>query len=338
MRPEGKTLILTYHRVDHGLADPWSLCVSPSAFSGHLDVITRDWYPLSLRQLVGSLERGSSLPDRSVVVTFDDGYADNLYQAAPLLLQHQVPATVFLVTGQLGRGAMFWWDELERLVLHPGSLPARLRLRVGNLTFERELGDLAQYGPRDAEQYGGWRAWEEAPTIRHSIYRALWDALQPLDTRERQGVLDELRALAAPAVTSFRAPRRLTADEIVALSRDPWIEIGAHTVTHPTLASLATSVQRREIEECRHDLAALIGRPAAAFAYPYGADCNYTTETVDLVRQAGFSAGCTTHAAPVMANSDVFRLPRHQVENWDADQFSRRLEQWLEDAPTRTPD
>jgi peptidoglycan/xylan/chitin deacetylase (PgdA/CDA1 family) len=76
---------------------------------------------VSLRELVQRCAVKASLP-RGIVVTFDDGYADNLDIAAPLLARHDVPATVFVATAGLEEGALFWWDELEALVLLAGEL------------------------------------------------------------------------------------------------------------------------------------------------------------------------------------------------------------------------
>jgi peptidoglycan/xylan/chitin deacetylase (PgdA/CDA1 family) len=68
---------------------------------------------LSVTELSGAIEVGR-LPRRAVVLTFDDGYADNLL-AKSLLEKRGLAATLFLSTGALDSSHEFWWDELERI-------------------------------------------------------------------------------------------------------------------------------------------------------------------------------------------------------------------------------
>src|SRR5262245_25018119 len=91
-------LVLVYHRVARANVDPWELAVTPEHFSEHLEVLRRLARPLPLQSLVEAV-RGGAVPRRAVVVTLDDGYADNLRNAEPLLRRHDVPATCFLTAG-----------------------------------------------------------------------------------------------------------------------------------------------------------------------------------------------------------------------------------------------
>src|SRR6185295_16005847 len=90
--PEPTALVLMYHRVAEVSADPFSLCVAPERFSEHMDTLRKVAQPLRLQQLAHHLRSGT-LPRRSVVVTFDDGYVDNLQKAKPLLERFDIPAT-----------------------------------------------------------------------------------------------------------------------------------------------------------------------------------------------------------------------------------------------------
>ncbi|HET9531812.1 MAG TPA: polysaccharide deacetylase family protein, partial [Blastocatellia bacterium] len=113
-RLDRRAVILMYHRVAEVRSDPWSLCVTPQHFAEHMEILRRHARPISLRELTGALREGS-VPRRSVVVTFDDGYLDNLKNARPLLERYDIPATFFIATGYLGGEREFWWDELERM-------------------------------------------------------------------------------------------------------------------------------------------------------------------------------------------------------------------------------
>src|SRR5687767_8520588 len=84
---EPRALILVYHRVTQIDSDPQLLCVGPRRFAEHMEVLRKDYHPLSLRDLQQRVRDGG-IPRKGVVVTFDDGYADNLYEAKPLLERH----------------------------------------------------------------------------------------------------------------------------------------------------------------------------------------------------------------------------------------------------------
>jgi|SRR5215510_16390226 len=96
------------------------MAVTPESFDAHLDVLSHDAY---LVQLSGLVEfSGTTELPRAVAHTFDDGYADSVEAAAPIVDRYGAPATLFLVAGRAA-DAVFWWDELERIFLQPGMLP-----------------------------------------------------------------------------------------------------------------------------------------------------------------------------------------------------------------------
>jgi len=141
---------------------------------------------------VSSSASGCGLPRRAVVVTFDNGYSDNLYNAKPLLERYDIPATIFVTTGCIGREREFWWDELERLLLQPGTLPETLRLSINGNPCQWELGETAHYSEDDCRHHRSWNVGKDDPTARQCLYRSLYQRLLPLSEEEREKVLDEL--------------------------------------------------------------------------------------------------------------------------------------------------
>jgi len=87
--PGKNALILMYHRVADVDSDPFSLCVAPHHFSEHLEVLRKCARPVPLTKLAAEIRNGG-IPPRSVVLTLDDGYADNLESAKPALERYGV--------------------------------------------------------------------------------------------------------------------------------------------------------------------------------------------------------------------------------------------------------
>jgi len=323
-RASPSALVLLYHRVAAPPVDPWRLSVSPAHFAEHLDVIHRLGAPIGLRDLITALREGQT-PADAIVVTFDDGYADNLHAARPLLERHGVPATVFVTSAALGSTG-FWWDRLTRILLAPGSLPSTLQLPVAGRTLEATLGRDAVWDAAAAASHPEWEPWgERHPTARHHAYRTFYDALFPLDAAEREPAL---AALPPPGTGDGHEDRPLSVSELRALADGGLVEIGCHTRTHPVLARLPRAAQGDEIRIARRDLEAIVGTPVTSFAYPFGRRQDYDASTVALVRDAGFTCACSNFDGPVGPRTDPFQLPRFQVRDWDGDGLAAALRAW----------
>jgi len=327
-RGAGQAAVLMYHRVGEGATDPWSLSVSPGHLSEHLQVRRSVADPLSLRDLSGGLRNGR-LPDRSVSVTFDDGYADNFEQALPLLERYHVPATVFITSGYVGAAREFWWDELDRLLLQPGQLPPVLQLEIEGQLHRWELGGSALLASHEMAQHRAWRAWESVPTARHLVYRQLWDLLRSLRDDDRRDRLDQLLDWAG--IDRFARPthRPLTEAEAVSLERSGLVHLGAHSVTHPSLSTLTNDAQQEEIVASKAAVEKLIGREVDTFAYPFGKAEDFAAATREILRKEGFSMARTNVSGLVRLGVDLLQLPRFHVEDWSGEEFRSHLEGWF---------
>jgi peptidoglycan/xylan/chitin deacetylase (PgdA/CDA1 family) len=323
-----RALVLLYHRVAEADSDPWSLCVTPRHFAEHMEVLRRRGDAVPLRRLALALRDGS-LPRRAVAVTFDDGYADNLLEAKPVLERYGVPATVFVATGYVGHEREFWWDALDGLFLQPGRLPEVLDLTLNGSTYRWELGEAAEYDEATRDRFRSWRAWTDGPSPRHAAYRDVWELLHPMPEGERRKVQAELLAWAGLEPKVRHTHRTLSAAEVRELASGGLVEVGAHTVSHSALSGLPPEAQREEILASRSRLEEILGREVDTFAYPYGQPRDYTDETAAIVREAGFACACSTSPELVRPWSDRFRLPRFGVEDFGGDVLARKLDEWF---------
>jgi peptidoglycan/xylan/chitin deacetylase (PgdA/CDA1 family) len=318
--------ILMYHRVAEVDLDPWRLCVTPQHFAEHLEVLQKYARVVSLQQLTQELDAGKSV-DRSIAITFDDGYGDNLLNGKPILEKYNTPATVFIANGYVEQKQEYWWDELEKLFLQPGTLPEKLALTINNHDYQWELGEAASYSQADYQHHRGWYAQGKTdPTPRHTIYRSVWQLMLPLLAEEQQQILEQLRTWAGINLETRPTYRPLNLAELPILEEGNLIEVGSHTVMHPFLSALPISRQRQEIQEGKTRLEEILEHSVSSFAYPYG---NYSQETLTLVKEAGFARACSTISTGVRQKSDRFQLPRVEILNWDGEEFARRLSKWF---------
>jgi peptidoglycan/xylan/chitin deacetylase (PgdA/CDA1 family) len=311
--PAPKPLILMYHRIAEAPIDPWDLAVSPAHFEEQLQVLRRHRYPLGLAEFVRRLIDGT-LPPHAVVLTFDDGYVDNVTAAKPRLAAADMPATVFLVTGYIDRREPFWWDELASLVYSEDG-PRRFDLAIG--------GDTVHV---DFEAEGTQRRDCSSPSDpsakRRFMLHQIWQRLRQLRSEERDSVMADLRSILATPGHSAAMGRAMTGEDVRALVRDGLVTIGAHTVTHPVLAGLDSSTRRRELDESKLACESLVEAPVGSFAYPYG---SFDASAREAVKAAGFSLACSTQATAVGAAFDLFALPRLQISNLAGDAFEQTL-------------
>lgn len=305
-----RALVLGYHRVADEPHDPFGLCVSPARFEQQLEVLARRARPLPLGELLRAARHGQ-LPRRGVAVTFDDGYADLLAVADPLLRRHEVPATCFVVTGALGRE--LWWDALARFVragVRRGH-PLRLSLPGGEIRW-----DPAERSSSPARRSSG----QASPLPR------LYARLRALDGDRRQGALSTLEEWAGGAAVPDPTARVLTGDELTRLVGNGIWGAGAHTHSHPDLLALEPAARRVEIDRSGACLEELLGRPVEGFAYPFGSTAPSVAEEV---RGAGFRWACASGNDVVRGGTDPYRVPRFWPGNWDGAHFERWLRWWL---------
>lgn len=282
---EPRLSVLIYHRVVPSRDAMRPDEPTAEEFDLQMRLLREHFDPLPLADAAAGLARGS-LPRRAVCVTFDDGYADNEQVALPVLARYDIPATVFVSTGYLNGGRMWNDTVIEALRNWEGAHAALEDLALPGYP-------LATMADRRAA------AHDLLPRIKHR------------DPSERQRIVDAI------AQRSGGLPDNLmmTDAQVRRLAR-AGVEIGAHTVSHPILATVAPEVARQEIQSSKAQLEALVEREVAAFAYPNGLpERDYGAEHRAMVQEAGFTVAVSTHWGVATRRSDVLQLPRFTP--WD---------------------
>jgi len=319
-RRSARGIVLLYHRVAGPRFDPMLLDVSPANFDAQLAVLCESATVLPLGEFE-ALRRRGALPARAAAITFDDGYADNLHAAAPLLERHGLDATFFVTSGMVGSTREFWWDDLERVTASPAALPAPVPLAGVPWTAEREgtpLGSPWSFVSRGAQP------------ARATLYLALFGVIRPMPPSTRDAAMTALRAWAQVPDDARESHRTLTAAELRELAGRPRVMIGAHTVLHPLLPVLDAPAQLREMVGSRHALESALGNSVRALAYPFGMRTDVSAASTRAARAAGFDFAMANEPSAAWRWSSRWRVPRVLVRDWTGDEFRRHLAAWWE--------
>ena len=224
------------------------------------------------------------------VLTFDDGYRDNLVHALPVLEKHRAPFTVYVTTGFVERTARLWWVELEEAVRRA----SRVEVRIGDAALSLPAGTAAE---------------------KRAAFKAVYWPLRGGGEDRLLAVVGELAA--GQGVDARGLVENLCMDwrEIEALARHPLATVGAHTLSHPRLARLDAAEMRTELGAARTILEGRLGRPVPHLAYPVGDPGSAGRREFEAAAAFGYASAVTTRPGLVHAEHAAHptALPRVSV-------------------------
>ena len=306
-----KLLILCYHGVSQDDEHQWNpeLFMPPQVFKRRLELLHKGSYSvLSLTEGLARLA-DSSLPPRSVVLTFDDGMTNFRSQALPILREYGYSATVYLRTDYIDYGRP----------VYPPVCPYMLW---------KQRGRIVSANP----QLG----WMEPQDLRTHQGRALaWSRLRRFH-QERQHTLDEDDAIVAElarhigidylAFVDSRVMQIMSSEDVRAIAHEG-VDIQLHTHSHQLITTLGTGEKlQSEIEENRSQILQLTGREPMHLCYPSG---KFSLESLPALRRLGIMTATTCEPDLASASLDPLLLPRY-VDT--AVQTESEFEAWLSGA------
>lgn len=231
-----------------------------------------------------------TLPSRAAILTFDDGYRDNVEVALPILERHRVRAAFFVATGYLEGGAMFNDRVFEAL-----------------RRTSRDAIDLRLFGCGEGPLLPA-----SDTAARRAIAERIITMIKHRPPAERARAVERLEAHCGVCV-DFDPMMR---PEQVRTLHVRGMTVGGHTRTHPILAALSPDDAWEEIRGGRDDLRSLLGEEIDLFAYPNGRlGRDFEPTHSGMARRAGYRFAFTTAPGAAARATDALTLPRFTP--WD---------------------
>lgn len=271
-----KLLVVMYHGVTRNNYDPpvWTQLPLKS-FRSQMEFLRSHYLPIALQDVTAAIRGERALPERAVLVTFDDGLSNNYSCAFPVLQRLGIPAAIFLTVGLIGSQKVLWFDEL--LFLLQKAMTQGINPELDNP--EAEL--LFQKG----------QLWQ--------TYQLTVEGLKRAGATERARVMERLRAeIPLDHKELLEDFGMLTWPEIRSMQRSGLIEFGVHTATHRILTELADDEWYHEIIAPRTTLEKELQKEVTAFCFPNGRPgSDFSAAHLTALRNSGYSCSFTTENA-----------------------------------------
>lgn len=298
-------IIVMYHYVRPiaGSTHPRIRGLELSDFEGQLDYLQQHHTPVSTRDVLQAARGGRPLPERPVLLTFDDGYADHSRHVVPALQRRGMIGAFFPPTCSAVERRILDVNKLHFILASlddASPLVARVEAAVEAARGEFELLPLAAYRKR----YHAANRFDTAEVIY--VKRMLQVALPP--ALRHRIVADLFRDYVSTDEAGFADELYASPDDLRRM-HEAGMDIGSHGHEHHWLDSLPPEEQARDIDRSLEMLERIgVPREDFLFCYPYG---GYTADTVSLLAARGCAAAFTTRVALARPGADpLLELPR----------------------------
>lgn len=297
-----KAVVLMYHRV---LTDEeWKrtgshpgIVVTHETFARQMALLKRRFRVLSIREFADHLERRIPFDDSSCVITFDDGWRDNVTNAWPVLKKFDLPAVVFLPVNFVGEQRIFWREALTHAlvkVLEDCRASQVRTLRYRALLEPFGLGNVLSIAGADSRS-GVAQALDLRPDLRASVAEEL---------------LARLAAEFDISVDAAQTPDQFMAwGDVVTLSQNG-MAFGGHGSEHERLGEIPADQARADIEQSKTVLDSRCSPTLPVFSYPNG---DWSPAVARSVEEAGYRLAFTTEPGSVRCEDFPFGLRRVNV-------------------------
>lgn len=297
--------ILCFHRVMPQTPIPRieknsGMEVSPELIEKTIEFFNAKNYEfISLDQIYSIIINQIKPKKKFVVVTLDDGYSDNYKHAFPIFKKHNIPFAIYVATDFPDHKAILWWYMLENILLSNNQITFDFLDKEYHFDcFSKEEKEVVFTSIRSLILENG------------SNKDLLFSRLFPNFEQQQMDLIEQ---------------NALSWAQIIELSHDELVTIGAHTISHRPLSKLSESEAMREIVESKNKIEEKIGKPVDHFAYPYGDSDTCGEREFLLVKQAGYKTATTIRQGNIFRGYMDFteRLPRIPLgENTDIEKIT----------------
>lgn len=258
-----------------------------SRFERIIEELRKKGRPVSLDQIIKAKNEKLELPPKSYAVTFDDGFANNLHLAAPILKRYSTPATFYITTGFIQNNHGSWTDLIEYAVEKVDSVQLNHELLSKNSpirSVKEKIDFLDQV--RMVIKYN-------SNVDPYEFAKLIWKK-NGVKNFDKDPELDQ----------------KLTSQEVRELSDEPLFTVGGHSHTHRILSFLLPDDLEKEVSTSINLLNDWTNRKINHYSYPEGLNHCYSENVIECLKKHEIKCCPSAENGSNNQKTDLFHLKR----------------------------
>lgn len=247
---------------------------------------------VSLEDVIQALLNQTTLPDKTVVFTMDDGFIEQADVAASIFLEFGCPLTFFVITDMLDK-TMWPWDAQVSWIINNTKKPL-LKFDVSDELINLEITDTAS---------------------RDLARQTLRDIIKEMDAEQLHGIMNRLAEAANVPIPATAPPPFQPLDWQTARRLEQrGVSFAPHSKTHRILSKLSDKSAKEEITGSWEALKRELANPLKVFCYPTGRSFDFGPREIAYLKEAGFLGAASSISGLLdvkkHAEKQIFSLPR----------------------------
>lgn len=241
------------------------LAINIRVFEKQIKYLSKNYKVLGVKDLI-DVERLNLTKGKKVVITFDDGYLDNFYNALPILKKYNTKATIFITTGFVDNIEQPWWEILWEIIKSKNQIifDENCYYTISNLDNKKKIFNI----------------------IKNKFF--------DLKKKQQVKLIDKIKIENNIKLNFEKKKIFLEKKHIIKFSKEKLIDIGAHTHNHENLGILNYLETKNEIIKSKNILENIIDNKINCFAYPYGSKNTYKKIDEKILKNNDIKLAFTT--------------------------------------------
>ena len=299
--PQKNIPILMYHgftdqKKSQGIENYHGKHLYVEKFEEQISYLKRHYNIISLARLVDAYKNGTELPLRSVLITFDDGYASNYHLAYPVLKKYQAVAAIFIATDFVGKKYFLWVDRIEYCITQTAQKELRINFEDKECVYSLATDALKKKTNSEIKKKLKKMSAQDCASIVNAIESKL-----------------QAKLSFNSSVPAMYLP--ITPAQIKEMVDSNLVTIGSHTSSHVIMTACSIEEMRTELEKSKMRLEKITGRPCKLFSYPNGELRDFNNDSKRILKDKGFRCALTTVVGVNNFLDDIFELKRLNIHN-----------------------